>query len=96
MCLNRNEKAQSCLLLVRGLLFPCLNGALAEKFQRRCSHPLCQLVSASEDLVRKESTAELGCALSAIMSMHIAYECTFSADCMGLGPHGHDTRKIWA
>ena len=55
---------------MRGLLFPCLDGALAEKLQRRSSHPLSQLVSASKDLVREESIAELGCAM---MLMHVTY-----------------------
>ena len=95
MCLNNNEKAQTCLLLVRGLLFPCLNGALAEKFQRRCSHPLSELVSASKDLVGVASTAKVGCAMSAIaqpkthcMSWHMTYSVFWS------GPHGR--RISWS
>ena len=71
--MDADEMARSYLLLMRGLLFPCLDGALAEKLQRRSSHPLSQLVSASKDLVREKSTAELGCGSSAIMSIHIAY-----------------------
>ena len=66
MQLYTHEKARTCLLLVGCLLFPCLNGALAEKFQRRCSHPLSQLVSASKDLVGVASTAKVGCAIALI------------------------------